>query len=97
MKSLSKLRELLYRGVELNDWILEKPCRIEEDLSEWNEIIEKVANHYDITIPQAHAEEIEILMKIYEEGIDAINEYMNKRTIVQNIKTSILEERLDSA
>lgn len=97
MHDVDRLKELLIRGIKLNNWILELPTRIEGDLDEWNDIIEGVSAYDNTTISIIHRNEIDYLIQTYEVGVNTISDFIDKRIIVQEIKDSILEERLKDA
>ena len=97
MKNIEKVRNLLMRGLELNDWILERPCRIDNGLPEWNNILDELSEYDNITVRLVDSEEFEYLIKEFRSGVNKISEYMSKRVIITRIKYSIMEERVNNA
>ena len=97
MNKVDTIRKLLIRGIQLNNWILENPIIAENELDEWNDIADKVSSYTYTDINIIHKDEFDYLITTYEDGMNVINEFISKRIIINEIKASILEERLKNA
>jgi hypothetical protein len=97
MSEAEIVKSLLVRGISLNEWILELPQRVDSGIPEWNHVVLQLAEYDSIEVRTAEKSEYLHLVDEYETGLNKIADYMKYRRVVENIKSSILNERVKSA
>lgn len=89
------IRELFINGIKINKWILECPHRIDNNMDEWNAVIEKISQYDEILIKKSSESEFKYLISEFESGVTKITKFIEKRVVVNNIKTHILSKRVN--
>lgn len=97
MSESETVKDLLVRGISLNQWILELPQRVDSGIPEWSYVAFKLDEYDTIEVHISEKSEYLHLVNEYETGINKIADYMKYRTVVENIKLSILRERVNLA